>query len=105
MAICSACDQEMLTAQSCTHVFAKTASGTPMRRIPYGLSAGWDDDDVVARRCHDCGVGKGGIHHPGCDMERCPSCHRQMIGCGCFDGTDDNGDPEPIIVPPDLVAA
>jgi hypothetical protein len=22
--------------------------------------------------CHDCGTAIGALHHPGCDMERCP---------------------------------
>lgn len=86
MAICNACGQEMLAAQSCTRLWAITAKGTRIRRLGYGLSVGWDDNDVVAPRCHDCGVGKGGIHHPGCDMERCPSCGEQMLQCDCFSG-------------------
>ena len=27
--------------------------------------------------CRDCGVGRGGWHHPGCAMAECPRCHRQ----------------------------
>ena len=34
--------------------------------------------------CHDCGVMEGEIHHYGCDMERCPFCDRQLLGCGCI---------------------
>jgi hypothetical protein len=33
--------------------------------------------------CHDCGVREGQLHEPGCDMERCPFCGRQLITCGC----------------------
>ena len=33
--------------------------------------------------CHDCGAKEGEIHHLGCDMERCPFCGGQLIGCGC----------------------
>ncbi len=86
MAICRSCGQEMLVAETCTHLWAVTAEGVSFRRIPYRTSAGWDDGDEVAERCHDCGVAKGGIHHPSCDMERCPSCSQQMLQCACFDG-------------------
>ena len=37
--------------------------------------------------CHDCGVKEGEIHQEGCDMERCPNCDGQLIGCECFEGT------------------
>jgi hypothetical protein len=34
-------------------------------------------------RCPDCGVGAGEFHRPGCDIEQCPYCGRQLIACGC----------------------
>jgi hypothetical protein len=34
-------------------------------------------------RCHDCGAREGELHQRGCDMERCPFCHGQLIGCDC----------------------
>lgn len=33
--------------------------------------------------CHDCATPRGGFHHAGCDMERCPRCLAQAIVCGC----------------------
>ena len=36
-----------------------------------------------ATRCHDCEAPVGGLHHPGCDLERCPRCLGQRISCGC----------------------
>jgi len=38
------------------------------------------------KRCHDCNIEnkEGNCHHLGCDMERCPKCHGQLISCGCF---------------------
>ena len=35
------------------------------------------------RICHDCGAEEGEHHQLNCDMERCPFCGRQLIGCGC----------------------
>ncbi len=33
--------------------------------------------------CHDCGCKEGEIHKFGCDMERCPFCHGQLLSCDC----------------------
>jgi len=34
--------------------------------------------------CHDCGVKPGELHTPGCDVQRCPRCGMQQIGCNCI---------------------
>lgn len=33
--------------------------------------------------CHDCHANPGEYHDMGCDVEQCPDCGRQMIGCHC----------------------
>ena len=50
------------------------------------------------KRCHDCNiVNEGGnVHHPGCDMEKCPKCKGQLISCGCLDGNEDEEESEEI---------
>lgn len=35
-------------------------------------------------KCHDCDVDEGEFHIPGCDMEVCPFCELQLIGCDCY---------------------
>ena len=60
MAICMACDLEMLDSVGCTW---------RPSRIPNGRSA-----------CHDCGTPPRALHHPGCDGERCRC--GQMLSCG-----------------------
>lgn len=34
--------------------------------------------------CHDCLVVRGQFHLSNCDVEECPRCHGQLLGCGCF---------------------
>jgi hypothetical protein len=63
--------------------------GREYARIRYGDEV--DARDWVAARarqgmsCGDCGVQRGELHLVGCDLEQCPRCHGQAIGCACED--------------------
>lgn len=85
MAICPDCDQEMSASKGgvaiCTVDTITFPDGEERVRAPYMDERGF--------RCHDCNVRAGGLHHPGCDMERCPKCSGQLISCGCLDETED----------------
>ena len=42
--------------------------------------------EIIKKSCHDCGVIVGELHLDGCDVEICPRCRGQFIGCddeGC----------------------
>jgi len=51
-------------------------------RIKYGDETyDWGADH---RPCHDCGAIKGEYHAPSCDVEECPVCRKQALGCSCI---------------------
>ena len=80
MAKCRRCKMEMCdsSTKTCvTYQFVKFPDGTKMPPVPYNPP----DSNI---RCHDCGVVAGGFHHVGCDMEICPRCGGQFLGCSCF---------------------
>ena len=90
MSVCQVCNGEMLKVKSCS--FTKIGKkpidvkGNIYKKIKFlsdeelGIY-GIDTTDI--KKCHDCGVLKGGYHHDGCDAERCPKCSSQLISCGC----------------------
>jgi len=46
--------------------------------------------------CPDCGTPPGAVHHHGCDVEECPVCRGQAIGCSCDErGEWDHPAPRP----------
>ena len=90
MATCSFCEREMTTAASCG-VEHFHRGGEPVALPRYGRRGGSLFSTGI--RCGDCGVTRGGVHHPGCDIARCPICGGQMFACGCRfdeDGPDDD---------------
>jgi hypothetical protein len=76
MVKCEYCRKEMRIADSCTfNRIIIDGESYKRNRSDYDLN----------ERCHDCGIvnREENIHHYGCDMESCPSCNEQLIGCGC----------------------
>ena len=84
MAVCEYCKKDMSdeATKSCSCNKQEMPNGKVVDRVPY------DDYNSPGCRCHDCNVANGGFHHPGCDMERCPICGGQLIGCNCHSNSE-----------------
>lgn len=87
MAVCEFCNREMKTADSCIKVPVPIKHGDKVVKelepVRFGDERRYPNYVVEAHeRCHDCNVKKGEYHHVLCDVEECPNCHSQMIGCG-----------------------
>lgn len=114
MVICNWCKYEMTEVATCTQEGVEYPDGTVLPSIRHKITiqpfdewiATWDQmvksdpsilrtdsrEDAIQRyqlyatgRCHDCNIENGGVHHPGCNAERCPKCGGQLISCGCLD--------------------
>ena len=86
MAVCEDCRQEMLLAVTCKARSAMTLGDEVFKPISYGSETIWPGG--FTGPCGDCGVALGGTHHFGCDLEQCPRCGEQLIGCDCVEDFD-----------------
>jgi hypothetical protein len=74
----------MSPPESCGITLLAFDDGGERPRIALGAESDeWWLGTAPHTTCHDCGVITGQIHHIGCDMEQCPRCAQQLIGCDC----------------------
>jgi hypothetical protein len=98
MSVCQVCNGEMTDEISCRYepIIIDDRAYEPIRWGNERKSKKWTTPDT----CRDCGTPIGGIHHPGCCVERCPACFGQALGCPCFaDPEDDEDEWESLTVP------
>ena len=88
MAVCPQCEGEMMEEVSCLSDPIPIGGDffEPIRWGDERRSSRW----VVDFPCRDCRTPIGGVHHPGCCVERCPACLGQSFGCPCFGDPDDD---------------
>ena len=72
--ICKRCKHEICGTNHCLLACdVRFADGVRMAALPYQSASG--------QTCGDCAVIDGSVHHQYCDMEECPRCGGQLVGC------------------------
>ena len=76
-------EEEFLQGRSLLSV---RIDGVFFQRLPFGSPGEPMPPNVD--HCPDCGAGRGEVHIPICDIERCPKCRGQFNSCACDIETD-----------------
>jgi hypothetical protein len=83
VAKCSHCRGEMMDGISCRSD-PIVIGGKPYEPLRWGEEREFKRWGARSS-CRDCNTPVGGVHHPGCCVERCPACLGQAFGCPCFE--------------------
>jgi hypothetical protein len=89
MAVCAQCEAEMKTSTSCLTdpVVIGNRLFVPIR---WGAEPQGRPHQIIDFPCRDCNTPVGGVHHPGCCVEQCPTCGGQSLSCPCFTDPDED---------------
>jgi hypothetical protein len=79
---CTLCDKELTPGGGC-EISAFYCKGKKYKRIKVGDKLDFDIDSLKNGMCNNCTAGVGQCHHSNCDVERCPVCLQQLVGCKC----------------------
>lgn len=88
MSKCSGCGREMIDSTGCR--FNAIRLKADPKQIIKRYKVGEHDGIEPGSRCGDCGAEYGYFHHPYCDLETCPVCGGQMLGCDCYIGFEED---------------
>jgi hypothetical protein len=58
-------------------------AGADFSRIAYGYERGAFAEYAIETECSNCGAPTGFLHLLPCDLEQCPRCEQQALGCSC----------------------
>lgn len=74
--VCELCHQNLQAAEGCIPHTIVPDARRAFSPIPFGDEReGWKRIGLrPPGRCRDCNAKLGELHHPGCDIERCPVC-------------------------------
>ena len=61
--------------------YARIKYGSEKRPDEEGSEEEWNK--ITEQPCHDCAAIRGQFHCEGCDVEECPRCLGQYLGCSC----------------------
>jgi hypothetical protein len=67
--------------QQAQKILEYSIEGVVYPRVRYGAET--DDWGADRMPCHDCKVLQGQLHVPSYDVEQCPACGGQALGCDC----------------------
>ncbi|MFA6095128.1 MAG: hypothetical protein WC757_04595 [Candidatus Paceibacterota bacterium] len=81
---CDDCGKEFGSIESCTYGHIIIGGKTYTRNAGFQFGKEFSQTvETSEKKCSDCGVEAGKIHHYGCGEEVCPACKEKLATCEC----------------------